>query len=680
MHTAQQAEQRERYVPGEVVVRFRPDISEATMGSICAREQVSIVSKGQFMSYHLLGLPANLSVEDAARRFSSLNEVEFAESNYLYQPDWYPNDPLYWNYQWNLQRSGVLDMQLAWELTTGSNSVTVAVLDQGVAYEDYDIPSYEHGEVYSSDGRYHRAPDLAGIQFVEGYDCVNNDDHPNDEGGHGTHVTGTIAQSTNNSLGAAGMAYGCKIMPVRVLGLTGGTNAQIADGITYAWQNGARVLNMSLGGQDSSHLMHLAIVDASNAGAIVVAAAGNDGHNRVSYPAAYGECIAVGAVDWWWNKAPYSNWGAALDVVAPGGDLDTSNYWPIYQNTFADAEGGSPHDVSSFDYLPFQGTSMASPHVSALVAMMMSRGIRNPAEIKTRLYGSAVDLGDAGWDTLYGRGLIEPVAALGGAREFLSSDNAYPDAYWYMNNSGAEFAVACVPGLSPVFNVTEASALVRDDGVQRQFRLTVNPISGGMPDLSTNIAGPVTATTVGDGVEHWYTWDFPGVPLSNGNPYFVVFHWNGSVQPRVGGDSSPSQIYNRSYYYTPSGGWTHTSSNNWYLRAINLKDTLTAGIEEPTYSSAPICSEGIIRVRPQPAWHTTTISYTVARAGQARVEVLDCAGRIVRKLTTGQSSAGRHDVVWNGADERGEYVPGGVYFVQLKTSGASYCERVVLLK
>ena len=120
----------------------------------------------------------------------------------------------------------------------------------------------------------------------------------------------------------------------------------------------------------------------------------------------------------------------------------------------------------------------------------------------------------------------------------------------------------------------------------------MNPLSGGMPDLNTNIAGPVNLTTVGDAVAHEYTWDFAGVPLSNGDPYFVVFHWSGSVQPGVGGDSSPSPIQGRSYFYTPSGGWTHTSSYNWYLRAINLKDTLTVGVEEPQVLRCPRQSRG----------------------------------------------------------------------------------------
>lgn len=673
---------RERYVPGVVVARFKAGLDGAGVRTFCERERVEVRRKGRFIDYHLLDLPADLTVEDAVRRFSSLAEVEFAEPNYICSATWYPNDPYYWSYQWNLQRTGVLDMQLAWELTGGSSSVVVAVVDAGVAYEDYEIPPHEVGEVWSPDGRYHRAPDLASTQFVQGYDCVNDDPHANDEQGHGTHVAGTIAQSTNNGIGVAGMAFGCKTMPVRVLDEYGsGTVADVADGIAFAWQNGAKVINMSLGSRDSSHLIHLAVIDAANAGAVVVAAAGNDGSNQVSYPAAFPECIAVGAVDYWWDKTPYSNWGTALDIMAPGGDTRPQNYWPIWQNTYEDANGMPPIDVSSFDYLDWQGTSMAAPHVSALVAMMMSRGIRNPAEIKARLHRSAIDLGDPGWDTLFGYGLIEPVAALGGQSEFMVSDNYYPDAYWYMNNSQAKFAVSCVPNLAIPFDVTEASALVLDDGIRRQFRLTLNPMSSGLPDLSTNLAGPVTFTTVGDNTTaHWYVWDFAGARRTNRDPYCIVFHWSGSVQPRVGGDSSPSQIYNRAFYYSPSGGWTRTYNHNWYLRAINLKDTLTVGIKEAGYPVAPVSPEGIVTISPQPARRSAQVCYRLASVCVPTLCIVNVAGRVVRSFGGARLGPGRHQVIWDGLDRQGSAVPSGVYFARLSIGERTYTAPVVLLR
>lgn len=672
-----------RFVPGEVVVRFKPHMDETSIASFCEREQVMVIRKGRYIDYYELGLPIDLTVEAAVREFSSCNEIEFAEPDYVCTAQWLPNDPYYWNYQWDLRRNNGLDMQLAWELTTGSSAVTVAVVDCGVAYEDYSIPSSEQGQVYSPDSRYHLAPDLANTQFVQGYDFVSNDGHPNDEMGHGTHVAGTIAQSTNNGIGCAGMAFGCKIMPVRVLDQNGsGTDVSVAEGISYAYQNGANVVNLSLGSQDSSNLEHSAIIDATNAGAVVVAAAGNDGTNYVSYPAAFSECIAVGAVDGYWQKSYYSNWGVGLDVVAPGGDLSGGNYWPIKQNTFADVEGSPPHNVSSFDYVDLQGTSMATPHVAALVAMMMSRGIRNPTDIKVRLYHSTIDLGSPGWDTTYGYGLVEPVGALGGQRSFLAYDNDSPDNYWYVNNgSDRMVAVLFTPDLSAPFNITEASALVWDRGGMYNFRLTLNPLgTGGYPDTSTNLAGPVTFTTVGDSSHsYWYTWDFPGVPRTSNGVYALVFHWVSPNwgPPFIGGDTT--NIDNRSCVYS-SSGWSRTSSRDWYLRTVLLKDTLTLGIEEGRHRASGVSPDGITCIAPQPTCRFATITYCLSRMGAADFEILDLAGRVIRRIDASCGRAGSNEVVWNGLDDDGKLAPSGVYFVQLTSNGTRYRSRVVVSK
>jgi hypothetical protein len=181
----------ERFVPGEVVVRFKKGLDPSAIDAFCQREKVSVLRKGRFIDYYRLKVPSGLAVTEATARYSSLPEVEFAEPNFVYTCDWYPNDPLYWSTQWdlqrarNLQRTGGLDLQLAWELTTGQPSVVVAVVDAGVAYENYPIPSYEQGQVYSPDGYYHIAPDLSSTRFVQGYDFVSDDSHPGECGDTG---------------------------------------------------------------------------------------------------------------------------------------------------------------------------------------------------------------------------------------------------------------------------------------------------------------------------------------------------------------------------------------------------------------------------------------------------------------------------------------------------------------
>ncbi|MEO0107915.1 MAG: S8 family serine peptidase, partial [candidate division WOR-3 bacterium] len=602
--------------------------------------------------------------------------VEFAHPNYYLYAYWTPNDPYFWD-QWNLDRYGALDMPVAWELGTGNANVRVAVVDCGVAYEDFEIPEHERDEVYSPDGRYHRAPDLASTRFASGYDFVNDDEHANDESGHGTHVTGTIAQSTNNGLGVAGMAFDCTIVPVRVLDNRGrGELDVVAEGIVYASEQ-ADVINLSLGGQVTSQLLEDAVTTAADNGAVIVAATGNDGANQVDYPAAYPQCIAVGAVDYWWEKTPYSNWGSALDLVAPGGDTRSENYWPIWQNTFENGGGTPPVDVSRFTYKGWEGTSMATPHVAALAAMMKARGIDDPDEIRSRLYATAIDLGAPGWDTLYGHGLIEPVSALGAALRYHRSDNGRPQAYYYVNDPNGKFAVKYTPSLQAPYKITGVMVPVSDDSAQRQFRLSVNPAAGnGMPDLSRNLAGPVTFTTLGDQRPHWYDWDFDPVTCSDQSPFFVVFHHVTHRVPYLAGDSTNS---GGQAYHCISDTWYQSTGYNWYLRAVAYKDTLHGGIAEAR-GSRTIKPSGLISVSPQPARDGVTISYCCRRVGPCRFLISDAAGRVVRELVLNCSEPGVHSLAWDGRDESCQPVPRGIYFLQAELDGQVAATRVVVMR
>jgi serine protease len=327
--------------------------------------------------------------------------VEYAELNYRVQLFLEPNDP-YFGYQWNLYNPvhGGIQMEAAWDIETGDPNVIIAVLDSGVAYEDYGI--------------YRQAPDLAETHFVPGYDFVNDDSHSNDDNGHGTHVTGTLAQSTNNGLGVTGVAFGCSIMPVKVMDAAGeGDYFTISQGIYFAAQHGAKVINLSLGSPTTAITLQNAVAYAYQSGVTIVCAAGNDyqNGNPPDYPAAYDQyCIAVGAVRYDNQRARYSSTGSYLDVVAPGGDTlvdQNRDGYPdgIVQQTFA----VSPTD---FAYYFFQGTSMAAPHVSGLAALLISHGVTGPDNVREAIQQTAVDLGPAGWDAQYGWGLIDAATAL----------------------------------------------------------------------------------------------------------------------------------------------------------------------------------------------------------------------------------------------------------------------------
>lgn len=284
-----------------------------------------------------------------------------------------PND-LYFTEQWNLS---LINLPYAWAITTGSDIVTIAVIDSGVDF------SHE---------------DLVGI-FVPGYDFVRNDPFPDDENGHGTHVTGIIAALTNNSKGVAGVAWGqrVKIIPLKVMDETGtGSGFNFAKAVVYAVDHGAKIINVSLGASQPSSVEYSAVRYAYVNDVIVVCAAGNDGNYGIDYPAAYPETIAVGAVTIDGVRASYSDYGPELDVVAPGGDEQKPVLSTFLGNTYAYSAG----------------TSMAAPHVTGLVALMVSQGIVGVENVRNVLRRTAVDLGPSGYDIEYGAGLVDAYAAL----------------------------------------------------------------------------------------------------------------------------------------------------------------------------------------------------------------------------------------------------------------------------
>jgi serine protease len=284
-----------------------------------------------------------------------------------------------------------------WDLATGNPQVIVAVIDTGAA---------------------HDLDDFSGTVFVPGRDIVNDDSDPYDDSGHGTHVAATIAESTHNALGAAGMAYGVSLMPVKVLGRDSlGWTSDVVEGIYWAVDHGAAVINLSLGGQGTQSL-HDACRYAYQHGVPVVAAAGN-GNADVQYPAAYDELVlAVGATRLDRQRTSYSNFGPALDVVAPGGDLsvdqDGDGYFDgILQQTIRGYLPGPRYTDYTPGYFLMQGTSMACAHVSALAALLKTRhpGL-TPDEVFSAATGTALDLGSPGRDDYYGHGLIDPLPAL----------------------------------------------------------------------------------------------------------------------------------------------------------------------------------------------------------------------------------------------------------------------------
>lgn len=389
------------YVQDHVLVQLRP-------GARLPRSQFP-GARALFDDWMAVPVPSGKSVIEAMNDLAQRDDVLLVEPDYIVQlhepppvrgPDLprssasYPNDPLY-SYQWHMPQ---VQSDAAWNMSRGAN-VVVAVVDTGVS----------------------RGSDLGCRTFVDPYDAITDTEGEyaaRDQNGHGTHVAGTIGQCTDNSVGVVGLAPDVTLMPVRVLDASGnGSMSQVGAGIRWAADHGADVINMSLGadcGGASYDSCHDAYVDSAISYAVskdivIVAASGNENSSTPGYPANHPDVMAVAAVDYSRNRAPYSNRGSALSVAAPGGDTgkdDNSDTYPdgVLQETFEEGVWG---------YYYFQGTSMASPHVAAAAALLRAYvPSASRTDVQEALEQTAMDLGSPGKDSDFGYGLIQVADAL----------------------------------------------------------------------------------------------------------------------------------------------------------------------------------------------------------------------------------------------------------------------------
>jgi serine protease len=424
------------YVPGEIVVGYAPttEKTEKTEKAHTAGLRGATAGASLQDSVRILKLSGGRSIWPTIAKLRRQRGVMYAVPNYIAHQagGWIPNDPGntkhrrgWQKLQWNFLPGTGIDAPDAWSHMfrvhrAGGRGVTVAVLDTGVAYRDWD--------------RFREAPDFTHTRFVDPYDFVAHNPFPLDREGHGTFVTGMIAESTNNGFGLTGIAYGATIMPVRVLDADGnGDSVTIGKAIRYAVKHGAQVINLSLSFRESVTAADIpevisAIGFAHRHGVVVVAASGNDSTSRLAYPAAAPTVISVGATTRDGCLADYSNGGAQLDLVAPGGGDDASlsddpdchalrTLPAVHQMTFQDLNSLTPgNNATRFGYPGTYGTSMAAPAVSATAALVIASGVigrhPSPDQILSRLEQTATPLGGAARpNDEYGWGLVNAGAA-----------------------------------------------------------------------------------------------------------------------------------------------------------------------------------------------------------------------------------------------------------------------------
>jgi serine protease len=372
-----------------------------------------------------------LQVRDPARTLQRLRrraDVVYAVPDVkAHASGFVPNDPgrgatpAGWGaVQWNFDGPFGVNAPDAWQHlidagAPGGRGVKIAVLDTGVAY--------------AKRGKYLKSPDLNKGQFVQGYDFVSRDPYANDRNGHGTHVASTIAETTNNSVGLTGLAYGATIIPVRVLDDHGeGDASNIAAGVRFAVRHGAKVINLSLEFSTDVTAAEIpelvdALAYAHRHGVFLVGASGNEAHRSVAYPARARYVVSVGSTTERGCLSDFSNQGTGLDISAPGGGADAlietdPNCHPadkpghdIFQVTLEGSASNRRFGIPS----GYEGTSMAAPHVAAAAALVIASGViganPTPGAIEQRLKATARDLGDPGPDTRYGAGLLDAGAA-----------------------------------------------------------------------------------------------------------------------------------------------------------------------------------------------------------------------------------------------------------------------------
>jgi serine protease len=422
--------QSRAYVPNELLIQFRAAATRDQMDRAARAEGAEIAEVITTDGLVKIRLAPTATVPGAMAQWKGRSDVEYAAPNLIAHGFYVPNDTLISTFDltWDLTN---LQAFSAWDVARGDPSVVLGIVDTGVAYENHPVPDYERPYLWPGTTMYRQSPELPG-PFLPGWDFVHDDAHADDDNGHGTQVATHAAGLANNVAGAAGIAFGVTILPVKVIDWRNDAQSDdIVQGIRFAADHGAHVINLSLGyaplgfyryvlGWKNSEIMDLfkplqeAVNYARSKGAILVGAAGNFDAPEVSLPAGYPGVIAIGATDVDNTRSSYSSYGSDLDFMAPGGDFDDLNGDHVQDQLFALGikpfrSEGSLAKPDSFGVFPFVGTSAACANASGAVALLLSHGVRQQGAIEQTLRATSIRLfgKPRGPDLEYGWGMIQ---------------------------------------------------------------------------------------------------------------------------------------------------------------------------------------------------------------------------------------------------------------------------------
>ncbi|MFC1767179.1 S8 family serine peptidase [Candidatus Margulisiibacteriota bacterium] len=591
------APKKSKTIPGELIIKFKPgilvlplddgavNINNASIKSSSiknlnkkfkvgkVRQAIKKAYKGKkskkiksgktvylpdMSNIFILEIPKGSNISKMIKEYKNDPSVIYAEPNYIRHitvtpddPDYQSGDPADDPNQWGLYKIGLGPTgsgTSGWDKEQGTNTVTVAVVDTGI--------DYNH-------------PDLVGKAY-SGWNFVGGNNNAADDHGHGTHVAGIVGAKTNNTTGVAGTDWNCRLMAVKSFNSAGeAPDSDIANGIIFAVNNNAAVINMSFGGYSQSSLIYDAISYAATSEVILIASAGNDNISNMNYPAAYSEVIAVAATNINDEKASYSNYGSWVAVSAPGGDTTKTEY---IESTWLSTEG--------IGYAWLFGTSMAAPFVSGTAALITAQ---NPGWTKSQIddriktYIDDIDSHNAGYAGLLGSGRINAFAALGGLYSHISSPLSGGTGYGSVQVQGTAtgegfsfYKVEYGLGSSPVsWTTAETSSSTKlneslgsfdTSGTEGDYtaRVIINDLATTEARVTFSVGSPHIATLVTPAVNG----PNPFNPLTGSTMIKYELSSNASIRIYIF-DMSGNLIWRKNYGSGTEGGWQGDNRVYW---------------------------------------------------------------------------------------------------------------------